>query len=138
MTFVAGTPVATPFGAIAIEHLVVGGFVWAGDGPSSSPRKIQELVATEARVVELDFGDEVLHCARVHPFFTGEWVDAAALMPGAKIRTRESSWQTLRAVRDAGRARVYELSLAGLHTYFVGRYELSVRDVLRAPALRVG
>lgn len=138
MTFVAGTPVATPFGTIAIEHLVVGGFVWAGDGPSSSPRKVQELVATEARVVELAFDDELVRCARVHPFFTGEWIDAVALRPGAKIRTRENTWQTLRSVRDVGRAKVYELSLSGLHTYFVGRCELSVRDVLRAPALRVG
>jgi len=136
MTFVAGTPIATPFGAIGIEYLVVGGYVWAGDGPSSAPRKIQEIVSTEARVVELDFGDDRLRCARAHPFFTGEWKDADTLKPGAKIVRRDGALQMLYAIRDVGRAKVYELSLTGLHTYFVGCYELAVRDVQRAPALR--
>ena len=127
---------STPFGVIAIEHLVVGGYVWAGDGASSSPRKICELVTTEARVLELDFGDERLRCAHYHPFFAGEWKNADTLRAGSKILRRDNAWQMLYAIRDVGRAKVYELSLTGLHTYFVGRFELSVRDVQRAPALR--
>lgn len=136
MTFVAGTPIATPFGAIAIEYLVVGGYVWAGDGAGSSPRKVQELVATEAQVVELDLGDERVRCSRAHPFFTGRWNHAAELRAGAKILRRDNAWQMVYAIRDLGRAKVYELSLVGLHTYFVGHAELCVRDVQRAPALR--
>jgi hypothetical protein len=97
MTFVAGTLVATPFGSIAIEHLVV---------------------------------------PRSHPFFTGEWLAAGALVPGACVHRRDGSWHQIHGVRDGGRARVYELTLAELHIYYVGATELSVRDVQRAPAVR--
>jgi len=137
MTFVAGTLVATPFGSIAIEHLVVPGFVWAGDGAlSSSPRPVRQVVATEARVIELDVGDEVIRCGRSHPFFTGEWLAAGALVAGACVQRRDGSWHQIHGVRDGGRARVYELTLAELHIYYVGTTELSVRDVQRAPAVR--
>lgn len=136
MTFVAGTSVATPFGPIAIEHLVVPGFVWAGDGAISSPRPVRQLVTTEARVIELTIGGEVLRCARSHPFLAGEWLAAGALVPGACVRRRDGGWQEIEDVRDGGLARVYELTLAELHIYFVGAHELCVRDVQRAPAVR--
>lgn len=136
MTFVAGTPVSTPFGTISIDHLVVPGYVWAGDGAISSPRSVRQVVATEARVIEIDVGDEVIRCARSHPFFTGEWLAAGALVPGACVQRRDGSWQQIHGVREGGLARVYELTLSELHIYYVGRSELSVRDVQRAPAVR--
>lgn len=136
MTFVAGTLVATPFGSIAIEHLVVSGYVWAGDGAVSAPRPVRQLVTTETRVIEIDVGDEVIRCARSHPFFTGEWLAAGALVPGACVQRRDGSWQQIHGVRDGGLARVYELTLAELHIYYVGASELGVRDVQRAPAVR--
>ncbi|MEO8551557.1 MAG: polymorphic toxin-type HINT domain-containing protein [Kofleriaceae bacterium] len=115
---------------------MVSGYVWAGDGALWSPRQLRQVVTTEANVVEIDLGEEVIRCGRSHPFFSGEWLAAGALVAGACVLRRDGSWQQIHGVRDGGRARVYELTLAELHVYFVGAVELCVRDVQRAPAVR--
>jgi hypothetical protein len=134
--FVAGTPVATPAGAVAIETLTPSTNVWAGAPERATPaepravRRLMEFRSTE--VLDLDFGDEVIQCTAPHPFFTGEWTLAGDLMPGNRVLRRDGAWQELKAVSSARREEpVFDLNVAGIHTFFVGSLELLVHNKSR-------
>jgi pretoxin HINT domain-containing protein len=130
--FVAGTVVATPEGPIAIDTLAATRTVWAGDPdrPGAATRTIERVLTFHStRIVELDFGDEIIRCTPPHPFFTGEWTRAGDLVAGARVKRRDGTWQVLRAVTTTDReVPVYDLTVADRHTYFVGACELLVHN----------
>jgi len=65
----------------------------------------------------------VLHTTAEHPFWdvtSGAWTDAADLRRGDVLRTADGGRATVTGVRTfAGRATMHNLSVAGLHSYYV-------------------
>jgi hypothetical protein len=128
MTFAAGTPISTPSGPIAIEHLVAPGFVWASnlEPVACTPFPVR---AARATVVALDFGDETIRCAPDRPFFTAVWTLAKRLRPGMHVWCRDGSWKQLAAIEFLDdTVSVYEVSVDQLRTFFVGASELLVSN----------
>ena len=127
MTFVAGTPISTPFGPIAIEHLVAPGYVWASNLEPVPCTPFPVRATRAAGMVALDFGDEVIRCAPDRGFFTGVWTLAKRLKPGTRVWCRDGSWKQLAAIAfGVDEVPGYELAVAQLHTFFVGTSELLV------------
>ncbi|QLJ02889.1 hypothetical protein HZZ00_18990 [Streptomyces sp. NEAU-sy36] len=58
-----------------------------------------------------------------HPFWnatTGKWVDASRLTPGTRLRESDGTYATIIKVRNYhSTATTYDLTIAGLHTYYV-------------------
>ncbi|MGW7099672.1 ricin-type beta-trefoil lectin domain protein [Streptomyces sp. NPDC054838] len=132
-SFSPDTPVLLDGGGTKpIAEVVPGDAVEAADPDSGQDAGGRTVVATWAHddsdlvdvVVELSPGDvEAVHTTSEHPFWdatTHSWVPAAALVPGHALVTRDG--RTLRVVevrRTAGKATRYNLTVDGLHTFYV-------------------
>ncbi|QDT75656.1 serpin family protein [Lacipirellula limnantheis] len=128
--FAAGTPVLTPQGAKPIEELQVGDLVLARDennvAGDVSPRRIEKTHQNHADVLELYIAGQVIRTTAPHPFFVqGKgWMPAGELRPQDMLATESGSWVKVDGLEYIRRAEpVYNLRVADLHTYFVGRQE---------------
>lgn len=131
-SFVAGTRVAMADGTYkAIEQIDVGDKVLAAD-PDSGKIQVREIVATLIKSddknytrlsIETDAGDADITATDHHPFWNPDknsWINAADLVPGAQLLTADG---TVATVGDLTRFQMsgltYDLTVAGLHTYYV-------------------
>jgi pretoxin HINT domain-containing protein len=130
--FVRGTKTFTSNGPVAIETVRPGVEVWTYDAASQKPALRQVLHAFEHRATEiliLDFGSETLRCTAPHRFYTGVWTAAAKLRIGQRVLSRAGKWLSLQGVtRITHPQPVFNLSVEGLHNYFVGRAALLVHN----------
>lgn len=128
--FAAGTLVWTASGLVPIEQVRVGDFVLAKDeatGELEYRMVTAEIVTERAALLELSLVHEsgvaeLLRTTDEHPFWVegSGWVRADSLVPGDVLRTTGST-ATISAVGlPSGRTTVYNLSVEGYHTYFVG------------------
>jgi len=124
--FVAGTLVATACGLVSIEEVQAGDWVWARDEVTGEVRlcEVEETYRNEAPViVEVTAGGELVATTPGHPFWVLDhgWKDAGELEVGdclVNLRGESVVVQDIRR-RPVPEA-VYNFSVAGLHTYFVG------------------
>ncbi|HEY0707780.1 MAG TPA: polymorphic toxin-type HINT domain-containing protein, partial [Polyangia bacterium] len=130
MCFVAGTPVITKTGLVPIERIRSGDLVLS-QGPDGEPvwrPVLQTLVSRARSLVRLSITDgrihEVLETTGNHPFYVAErgWIEARDLDPGRDhlLNDLGGSVDIVAADHIPGRVQVYNLEVAGLHTYFVG------------------
>ncbi|MFD6549670.1 polymorphic toxin-type HINT domain-containing protein, partial [Streptomyces sp. NPDC058398] len=130
--FLAGTDVLMADGSTKnIEDIKLGDKVLATDpkNGTTGPRKVTRLIRTEndKHFNELSIatadGIEKLTATHEHPFWSPsqhDWIPAGALKPGMTLRT-----DTGRTVIITGNhpftkhARTYNLTVDGLHTYYV-------------------
>lgn len=138
-SFEAGTLVSMADGSsVAIESLVAGDLVLSSD-PITGETQAQPVLAPIAgagtkHMVRLTFtGSEgAVDATHDHPFWvrgTG-WTAAAELFVGDEVLGSDSSVATVESVVDLGtfaRHTVYNLSVAGAHSYYV---RAGVTDVL--------
>jgi hypothetical protein len=131
--FVAGTPVLTDHGLVAIEEITVGTTVLARD-PEGDAIAWRRVTRTYARVTSSlialtiagpDGALETLRITdgqRVQVAERG-WVAAGALAPGRDwLVDTEGQWQALVAAEElAADEPVFDLEVDRLHSYFVGR-----------------
>lgn len=129
--FIAGTLVATPAGAAAIESLQVGDAILALDpdtGQVAEQRVTKLLTRETPRYLDLRLErtdasvSQDLGVTAEHPFWTSEgWRHAAELEPGDLVLSASSGW-----LRVAGatwvqeRTTVHNLEVSGPHTYAAG------------------
>ena len=133
--FVPGTPVLTPTGPVAIETLASGDLVVAQD-PATGRSSDQIVLHTSARVVpvvlELRLDGTAITCSPEHPFWVvgAGWRRAGDLRVGDRLRTRTGAEPELVEVRPRGRGSwtVHNLTVAGEHTYHVGRLAVLVHN----------
>ncbi|MCK7625111.1 HINT domain-containing protein [Streptomyces sp. RS10V-4] len=131
-SFVAGTPVLTAgSGAAPIERLRAGdGIRNAAPGSGALQRHgVASVIVTDT---DRDFvrltiagphGTGTIRATAHHLFYdaaAGSWRQAGALRPGDRLQTTGRGTATVREVRPyRAAARTYNLSVEGVHTYFV-------------------
>ncbi|MGW5866544.1 polymorphic toxin-type HINT domain-containing protein [Streptomyces sp. NPDC055239] len=130
--FVAGTGVLMADGTSKnIEDVELGDKVLATDPKTgeTSKREVTATIVTEddKQFTELTLatpdGSEKLTTTYEHPFWSvdqKDWVEAGDLKPGMTLRTDDGRTVTVRATRQyEDRQRTHNLTIAGLHTYYV-------------------
>ncbi|KUL38705.1 hypothetical protein ADL22_17530 [Streptomyces sp. NRRL F-4489] len=134
-SFVAGTPVLTAGGgsegAEAIEKLRPGDEI-RNAAPGSGTLQRHGVGAVIVTDTDRDFvrltvagphGSGTIRSTAHHLFYdaaAGSWKQAAALRPGDRLQTTGQGTATVREVRPyRAAARTYNLSVDGVHTYYV-------------------
>ncbi|MEV0776282.1 Hint domain-containing protein, partial [Streptomyces sp. NPDC050428] len=132
-SFLPGTPVLLADGRrIPIETVRTGQWVTVTE-PSSGLTTARRVVRTITTYDDKDFtrltvrsgsGTAVLTATDTHPFWLSDqrrWADAGDIRPGATFRTPAGgALQVLDADRYTKRQTTYDLSVEGIHTYYVG------------------
>ncbi|HWE35178.1 MAG TPA: polymorphic toxin-type HINT domain-containing protein [Isosphaeraceae bacterium] len=125
--FAAGTPILTPGGCTPIEELEEGDWVLAlpEDDPAAVPvpRRVVNLFANFAPLLDLRVGGRVIRTTAEHPFWVRDkgWTDAQQLVPGVELLSADGRWVELEALEGPhAAAAVYNVEVEGYHTYFVG------------------
>lgn len=96
----------------------------------------RRMVTPGARILELRVGSgggatQTLGVTGDHPFWrrSDGWTDAARLEPGDEVYTSAGGWVRVAGSSwRSGRQTVYNLEVAGAHTYFVGDPALWVHN----------
>jgi hypothetical protein len=136
-SFSADTLVSTEDGLRPIDEIVVGDRVWAyneATGTTGLYTVTAVLVHDDPVEVQLHIGGEQISTTPEHPFFTLElgWVDAGDLWRGAHIRRADGSFALLWDFTvDARPRRMYNLTVATAHTFFVGVQRVLVHNAHR-------
>ncbi|ATL31619.1 polymorphic toxin-type HINT domain-containing protein [Streptomyces formicae] len=130
--FLAGTGVLMADGSSKnIEDVELGDKVLATD-PETGETRERDVTATivtddDKQFTELTIatpeGSEKLTATYEHPFWSvdkKDWVEAGDLKPGMTLRTDEGRTVSVTAAREyQDHARTYNLTVEGLHTYYV-------------------
>jgi Pretoxin HINT domain len=131
--FVAGTPVRTLDGSRPIEAIHVGDQVLSQDGTNGELAfrpvvNIHHNPPGKTLRVELT-GGESIRCSVYHRFWRANagWVMARELVAGDTLRTASGLVRVAHVEADA-RAPLFNLDIAGLHTFFAGAGSLLVHD----------
>ncbi|MBO5222578.1 MAG: hypothetical protein J6C26_09725 [Clostridia bacterium] len=125
--FVAGTTVLTTLGKKAIETVQVGDMIPCVDhitGEVSEKRVVSTTVNKVDRLTELNIDGEIIRCTETHPFqVKGKgWVDAANLVPGDCVYTKDWNTATVQCVNLITLSEpvdVFNFEVEDCHTYFV-------------------
>ena len=130
--FVAGTLVATEAGAVPIEDVEVGDYVWARD-VETGENELKEVLNTFTNVddtiwnltLESENGERITHeVTSKHPYYVvGEgWVMSGELNAGDELVTDDGDRFFVESMEDTGEVRVtFNFEVADHHNYFVGR-----------------
>jgi RHS repeat-associated protein len=110
-----------------IEDIEVGDLVLATDPETGEqgPRRVTDLIVGEGlkELVEVEIDGEIIAATDGHPFWVddeGAWVDAAELEAGDVLLVADGSTVSVDSVRKHVEARrVHNLTVDGIHTYFV-------------------
>src|SRR5262249_37880912 len=125
--FVAGTPIATTHGDVAIERLAPGDALFAYDVDARA-KAIDHVLRVSRRDMDdvgtilLSNGTE-LRVTREHPFFVPGrgFVAAGDLGPGDPLLSRDgSAVRVLSSSEFVEKATVYNVSAEAPHDYFAG------------------
>jgi Pretoxin HINT domain len=125
--FVAGTLVATAYGLVPSEEVQAGDWVWARDEVTGEVRlcEVEETYRNESPVIlEVTAGGETLATTPGHPFWVLDvgWKDAGDLEVGDRLVNLRGESVVVEDIRRRPVPEaVYNFSVAGLHTYFVGQ-----------------
>lgn len=132
-SFLPGTQVLLADGTTkAIEDVRTGDFVQATD-PDTGKTVKKKVVATITTADDKDFttlttatkggGKSTITATDTHPFWVPElkkWVDAGILRPGQYLRTSTGTHVQIVAVAHyTKRQQTYDLTIDGVHTYYV-------------------
>lgn len=130
---VAGTPIWTDIGPVAVEKIKVGDRVLAQDvetGELAYKPVLHTTVRLKADLVKLDLTDEKITCSARHRFWiSGKgWLKARDIEPGMNFHGTEGTTR-LRKSEPAGVGAVYNLIVADFHSYFVGKTMIYSHDI---------
>ena len=155
--FVAGTLVLAEHGAVPIEKVSVGDFVWAYDAASSAWKlsAVEETFRHEydGDLVTISFGETVIVATTSHPFCVvsgtdlearsgvngmpgpelacatgGRWVAAGELSEGDEIAAEHRNVAIVSLSQHTASQVVFNLEVAGAHTYVVSTLGLLVHN----------
>jgi hypothetical protein len=133
-SFSADTAVATFTGTQTINALHIGDIVLAYNeaaGTMGYYTITAVLAHDDPIIVYVTIDDEPIETTPEHPFYTGErgWVSASELRVGDHIRSAKGGYGVVRATVIVQRSqRMYNLTVAEAHTFFVGGGEWLVHN----------
>ncbi|MDA2811157.1 Hint domain-containing protein [Nocardiopsis sp. RSe5-2] len=133
-SFVAGTPVLMADGStLYIEDIEAGDEVLAFDPVTGEegPREVTATITGDGPkdlvdlVAEVDGSTITMTATAGHPFWLpeeAEWTDAGDIAPGDRLRTPSGAWAEVTSADGYGvdERQVFNLSVAGTHTYYAG------------------
>ena len=128
--FVAGTPLLTPSGAVAIELLQIGDVVLSRsehdpDCPVEA-RPVVQVFVRFSEVLDLHIGGQVIRTTLEHPFYVAGrgWLPAGQLAEGDLLVSHDRVLLPVEGVVQTGEMeKVYNVEVEEHHTYFVGCIE---------------
>ena len=125
--FAAGTPLLTPDGQKAVEQFKPGDWVMSAPEDDAEaipvPRLVEAVFQTYAPLLNLRVGGRTIRTTAEHPFWVRGrgWTAAHQMVAGDHLRSHDGRWVALEAVEGGQEAApVYNMRIAGYHTYFVG------------------
>jgi hypothetical protein len=131
--FVAGTPLVIDFegNAIRIEQVRVGDWLLSrSENDPNGPLALKQVLAVflrVGRILHLHVRERVIRTTTEHPFWVvnrGEWLSASRLEIGDVVVGYDGQCSTVEDLLDTGAYEtVYNVRVAGYHTYFVGGKE---------------
>ena len=135
--FVAGTPVLTEKGTVAIEDVKVGDLVWSENpatGEKGLKRVLRTFVNRASEIVHVRIGEETVSCTPGHPFWVvGKgWIGASQLVSGDELTLQSGD---VAVVQDAlcnnliESVAVYNFLIEDWHTYYVGEIGMLVHNL---------
>lgn len=122
--FVGGTPVDVPAGQMNIELVKIGDFVDAWDefGMTEEACRVTAVHAYDVEeTLTLIIDGVTIVTTPEHPFrCEGAWRRAGALVVGCYLVGKGGKPLLLTSMRKTGPARVYNITVDGAHTFYVG------------------
>lgn len=135
---VAGTPVWTARGPVAVEKIQVGDLIYTQDtktGELALRPATSKSTRPAGKLIKIDCGGETISCSGGHVFWVaGEgWKKASDLQSGMVLHSLNGSVR-VSSVDEEGVAETYNLVVADFHSYFVGSNRLLSHDLtMREP-----
>ena len=125
--FVAGTSVLTATGAVAIEKIRAGDFVWAWDeetGQTALKEVLETYVNETDELIHVYAGGEEIITTPGHPFYAPHkgWTEAADLRAGDILVLVNGEYVVVEKIQHElleAPIPVYNFNVDGFHTYFV-------------------
>ena len=149
--FAAGTLIATPLGAVPIEHIKVGDLVWSaheetGEFGYNPVSQLSRRESDNMWNVHYDHDcdpsttAETIRCTGEHPFWSeteGEFIPACELSSNDLLRLidgRSVAVEGIEKLRGppGKKTRVYNFAVANHHTYFAGPGGVWVHNICPA------
>jgi len=127
-SFVSGTEVLMADGSTKpIEDVEIGDWVWATDPETgeTGPRQVVDTIVGdgEKKLVDLEVLGDTIIATDGHPFWVdseGRWVDADDLEVGDQLLLADGRRSAITAIDErSGVQRVHNLTVDGIHTYYV-------------------
>lgn len=137
-SFSADTLVATDQGEKPISQIKVGDHVLAYDASLGITGYYTVTAAfhhTDQTILGLNIAGEQLQTTEGHPFYTQErgWLEAQDLWVGAHVRKADGSFGVVEAVKVVQHQQeMYNLSVEGAHSFFVGQEQWLVHNMCAA------
>lgn len=134
--FVAGTPVLTACGHIAIEDIEAGDMVWA-ENPETGEKELKEVVQTfvneTTELIYVQVGSEEIITTPEHPFYSPikGWMPACKLRAGDILVLQNGKYVTVEKVQHEileAPITVYNFEVADFHTYYVSKASVLVHN----------
>lgn len=132
-SFTPETLVATPSGKVPISSIEVGDLVLAWD--QSSGTIVERTVTAvlphpDDEIAKVTIDGELIVTTPDHPFYTLEqgWVEAGLLWPGAHVQSAEGSGVVASIDIELFTGTLWDLTVQGAHTFFVGPGESLVHN----------
>lgn len=130
--FVAGTPVWTQTGPVAIETVQVGDMVLSQDpftGELDYRPVMETSVGPLSPILNLKIENETLGTTRGHRFWVANsgWKMSKFLEPGNRL-VALGGYPELHQVEEGKESQAFNLVVGQFHTYFVGNQKLLVHD----------
>lgn len=132
---IAGTPIWTDRGPVAVEKMQVGDRVLARD-PVSGELAYKPVLRTTVRprsaLIHVSLPEETIVASGGHPFWVAGkgWVNARHLEPEMRIYT-VSGTAPVKSIKveEEGQQPVYNLIAEDFHNYFAGNSHLLLHDI---------
>jgi hypothetical protein len=130
--FVAGTPVWTVRGLVAIDHLALGDRVLSMNtetGELAYRAIVERTVRPQTEITNFTVSGETIGATPVHPIWVSGkgWVRVKELKSGDPLRGA-GSLPRLSESSAGEAAMAYNLVVADFHTFFVGQSKILVHD----------
>jgi len=134
--FVAGTPVLTAVGAVAIENIQIGDMVWAWDEETGEVGLKRVLDTYENETYELVHvfvnGEEII-TTPAHPFYSPVkgWTQAVHLRAGDILVLVNGEYVVVEKIQHKileSPVKVYNFHVEDYHTYYVTDYGVLVHN----------